>query len=164
VIEVSHEAGTSPDNVFAVLADGWSYAGWVVGNSHVRKVDAGWPQVGTRIHHSAGAWPVQLSDSTEVVAVEPGRFLELDAKLWLFGAARIRFTLTPTYIGHGTRIVMAEEAVRGPGSLIPSSVQALPVQALLLRPRNEESLARLGDLAMGREQLALGGEEAKTAR
>jgi hypothetical protein len=159
VIEVSREVGTSPDNVFAVLADGWSYAGWVVGNSHVRKVDPGWPQVGTRIHHSAGAWPVQLSDSTEVVAVEPGRFLELDAKLWLFGAARIRFTLTPTYIGHGTQIVMAEEAVRGPGSLIPAAVQAL-----LLRPRNEESLARLGDLAVGRAMLALGSEEERTAR
>lgn len=158
VIEVSHEVDTSPDNVFAVLADGWSYAGWVVGNSHVREVDPGWPQVGTRIHHSAGAWPVQIPDSTEVVAVEPGRFLELDAKLRLFGAARIRFTLTPTYSGHGTRIVMAEEAVRGPGGLIPTQVQGL-----LLRPRNLESLARLGDLAVGREQLA-SDAEARTAR
>jgi hypothetical protein len=154
---VSHEAETSPENVFAVLADGWSYAGWVVGNSHVREVDPSWPAIGTRIHHSAGAWPVQIKDSTEVVAIAPGRLLELDAKLSLFGAARIRFTLTSSDNGRGTLITMAEEAVRGPGRLIPT-----PVQALLIRPRNRESLARLGDLAAGRERLTGAREKERT--
>jgi hypothetical protein len=158
VIEVSRDVETSPDNVFAVLADGWSYAGWVVGNSHIRDVDAGWPAVGTRIHHSAGAWPLQIQDSTEVVSVEPGTTLELDAKLSLFGAARILFTLTPLYSGHGTHVVMAEEAVRGPGGLIPT-----PLQAMLLRPRNTESLARLCDLAVGREKLSRVHEEQRAA-
>jgi hypothetical protein len=137
VIEVSLDVSAGPDDVF----------------------DDGWPRVGARIHHSAGAWPVQIKDSTEVVAVQPGRFLELDAKLSLFGAARIRLTLTPAENGHGTHIVMAEEAVRGPGSLIP-----IPVQALLLRPRNIESLARLGDLALGHERSSSGHEEARAAR
>jgi hypothetical protein len=104
-------------------------------------------------------WPLQIRDSTEVVAVQPGSFLELDARLWLFGAARIRFTLTPLYNGHGTQVVMAEEAVRGPGGLIPA-----PLQGLLLRPRNAESLARLCDLAVGLATLARGHEEQATAR
>jgi hypothetical protein len=158
MIEVTRDVDTSPDHVFAVLADGWSYAGWVVGNSHIRDVDAGWPDVGTRIHHSAGAWPLQIRDSTKVVAVQQGAILELEARLSVFGAARIVFTLTPLYSGHGTHVVMAEEAVRGPGGLIPAQVQAL-----LLRPRNAESLARLCDLAVGREKLARGHEEQRAA-
>jgi hypothetical protein len=159
VIEVGHDVAASPDNVFAVLADGWSYAGWVVGNSHVRDVDPGWPRVGTRIHHSAGAWPVQTNDITSVVAVEPGHFLELDARLSPFGAARIRIALTSLYCGFGTRVVMAEEIVRGPGALIPR-----PAQAVLLRPRTIESLARLGDLAEGRERLSSGSPLASSSR
>jgi polyketide cyclase/dehydrase/lipid transport protein len=146
MIETSRVVQTSPDNVFAVLADGWSYSGWVVGNSHVRDVDPGWPSVGTRIHHSAGAWPVQIEDITTVVAVEPGRLLELDARLWVFGAARIRITLSPLHNGTRTDVTMAEEVVRGPAHLVP-----LSVQGLLFRPRNAESLARLGDLAVGRD-------------
>lgn len=158
MIEVTRDVETSPDDVFAVLADGWSYAGWVVGNSHIRDVDAGWPAVGTRIHHSAGAWPLQIQDSTTVVSVAPGSILELDARLSLFGAARIIFTLTPLYSGHGTRVVMAEEAVRGPGGLVPAAVQGL-----LLRPRNVESLARLCDLAVGRGKLSRMDEEQRAA-
>jgi hypothetical protein len=149
VIEVTRDVPAGPADVFAVLADGWSYAAWVVGNSHVRDVDEGWPAVGTRIHHSAGVWPLQIRDVSEVRAVEPGRLLELDAQLWRFGAAIVRLTLTPLAQGTSTRVVLAEEAVRGPGSAIPASVQAL-----LLRPRNIESLARLGDLATGRARLA----------
>jgi Polyketide cyclase / dehydrase and lipid transport len=145
MISVSREVAASPADVFAVLADGWSYAGWVVGNSHVRDVDFGWPAVGTRIHHSVGVWPLQIEDVSKVVAVEPGRFLELDARLWLLGAARIRLTLTSLDTGFGTNVLMEEEAVRGPGSLVPTAVQGM-----LLRPRNVESLARLADLAVGR--------------
>jgi hypothetical protein len=149
MIEVSKDVPAGPADVFAILADGWSYAAWVVGNSHVRDVDEGWPAVGTRIHHSAGVWPLQIRDVSTVRAVEPGHMLELDAQLWLLGAAIVRLTLTPLAEGTATRVAMAEEAVRGPGSAIPAAVQAL-----LLRPRNLESLARLGDIASGRARLA----------
>jgi hypothetical protein len=142
-VTVEQHAPIEPAQVFAVLADGWSYAGWVVGNSHIRSVDDGWPAKGTRIHHSAGAWPVQLEDTTSVVDVEPGRDLLLEAHLWHLGNARIRFTLTPD--GSGTRVVMAEELVSGPAGVLPE-----PVQAVLLRGRNRETLRRLCDLAVGR--------------
>ena len=41
--EVSLNVEAPVDAVWAVLADGWSYAGWVVGASHIRDVDTGWP-------------------------------------------------------------------------------------------------------------------------
>jgi hypothetical protein len=144
VINVTKDVSATPANVFAVLADGWSYSGWVVGNSHIRDVDTAWPAVGTRIHHSAGAWPLQVQDITEVRAMETDRYLELDAHLWRFGAAVIRFRLSPLP-GDRCRVEMSEEAVRGPASVVPAAIQAL-----VLRPRNNEALARLGDLAAGR--------------
>src|SRR4051812_9408145 len=96
-----------PAEVFAVLADGWTYAGWVVGATHIRDVDEGWPAVGSRIHHSVGTWPLQLEDETVVRSVVPGDSLELHAKAWPVGTALIRFELTAT--GAGTRISMAEK-------------------------------------------------------
>ncbi len=143
--EVSMRIPASPDDVFAVLADGWSYAGWVVGASHIREVDAGWPAEGTRIHHSVGPWPLLVHDSTGVRAVDSPRMVELDARLWPFGAARIRLELDEVRPGV-TEVRMTERAVRGPGRLLPE-----PVQALLLVPRNRESLRRLADLAVGRQ-------------
>lgn len=144
VIEVKLHVPATPDEVFAVLADGWSYAGWVVGASHIRQVDTGWPRVGTRIHHSLGAWPVQVKDTSTARAGEPGRFLELDAGLWPLGQARIRLELTE--VAGGTDVLMAEEITKGPLSLLPK-----PAQALFLAPRNRESLRRLAALAVRRE-------------
>ncbi|CCH31089.1 SRPBCC family protein [Actinosynnema sp. NPDC047251] len=136
----------SPDRIFEVLADGWSYAGWVVGATHIRDVDRAWPEVGTRIRHSVGAWPLQIEDETVVRAVEAGKSLELDAKLWPVGAAWIRFDLAPAADG-GTRVTMREKAVSGPGSLLPERVQAA-----LLVPRNRETLKRLADLVVHGDQ------------
>ena len=133
------------DAVWAVLADGWSYAGWVVGASHIRDVDKGWPEVGTRIHHSVGPWPLVINDTTEVVRCEPGELLELDARLWPAGAARITFTLHARGESR-TEVRMAERVVRGPSTLMPKVVQDV-----LLTPRNKETLQRLDDLAKGRQ-------------
>ncbi len=132
------------DAVWSVLADGWSYAGWVVGASHIRDVDTGWPQPGTRIHHSVGPWPLVIQDTTEVVRCEPGQLLELDARLWPVGAARITFTLRPRSESL-TDVRMAEQVVRGPSAFLPEFAQDL-----LLVPRNKETLRRLDALARGR--------------
>src|SRR5215204_2061677 len=91
--EVSLTVRASREQVFAVLADGWSFAGWVVGASHIRDVDPGWPAVGSRIHHSVGPWPLVVSDVTVVREVQPPRLIELDARLWPLGAARVRLEL-----------------------------------------------------------------------
>src|SRR5687767_9093006 len=143
--EVVELVDAAVERVFGVLANGWTYAGWVVGASHIRDVDAAWPEPGARIHHSVGPWPLVVSDSTAVVSVVPQRELELDARLWPFGAARVRFDLTP--LGAVTRVRMTERVCSGPVSLLPHFVQ----DALLL-PRNRETLRRLGDLARGRQE------------
>ena len=56
----------SPQSVFAVLADGWLYATWVVGAARIRAVDPQWPAEGSSIHHSVGSWPLLLDDTTTV--------------------------------------------------------------------------------------------------
>ena len=141
MIDVTAEIDAPLEQVWAVLADGWTYSGWVVGASHVRAVDQGWPGFGNRIHHTVGAWPLSVNDTTEVVDVEPGRFIELDARLWPVGAARVRLELTR--IGDSrTKVLMSEQVVRGPTRFLPK-----PVQAAVLIPRNRESLSRLADLA-----------------
>ncbi|WP_067686302.1 SRPBCC family protein [Nocardia jejuensis] len=132
------------DEVFAILADGWSYGHWVVGSTHIRRVDSNWPQVGSRIHHSVGAWPLMVQDSTAVLEVESPHLLELQARLWSFGQARIRMELSARDSGD-TLVRMIETVTHGPAALMPDRVLAL-----LLGPRNDESLARLKDLAVSR--------------
>jgi hypothetical protein len=145
MIEVSQTVSVGPERVFEVLEDGWLFPLWVVGAAHMRKVDPGWPAVGTRIHHSVGPWPLQIRDTTEVMDVDPGRMLELDACAWPTGAARVRITLAATGVD-GTLITMGEVLDRGPAREIP-----MPLQALLMKPRNIESLRRLGDIAENRD-------------
>ncbi|MBK1783006.1 SRPBCC family protein [Prauserella cavernicola] len=148
MIGVSRVVPAPPHEVFGVLADGWSYAGWVVGNAHIRTVDGDWPSVGSRIHHSAGMWPVQVPDVSTVVAMRPDELLELEARLWVLGRARVRLTLQPQLDG-GTEVIMEERVVSGPASLVP-----VAVQALVVKPRNAEALGRLCDIAVARTALA----------
>lgn len=138
--EKSVDVSVGADAVWAVLADGWLYPLWVVGATHMRAVDDDWPAVGSRLHHSVGVWPLQLSDTTTVLDVEPGRMLTLQAKAWPAGTARVVIRLEPTT--QGCRIHMAEEADRGVGWLVPRLVQA---PGILLR--NTEALSRLRDVA-----------------
>lgn len=143
MIEVERILPVPPERVFGVLADGWSYPLWVVGATHMREVDDGWPSVGTRLHHSVGTWPLQIQDTTEVLAMTRDELLELRARAWPSGAARVRLTLNPA--AGGTRVVMEEQAERGPATLIPENLQRIP-----LLWRNTESLARLESVVRNR--------------
>lgn len=144
MIQVSRRAEVTPEQVFGVIEDGWLFAGWVVGASHIRGVDVDWPSVGSRIHHSVGPWPVSIKDVTEVEAVAKDSMIELKARLWPFGAARVRLELLAVAPGV-TEIRLSEIAEEGPARMLPR-----PVQSALLRPRNAESLRRLIDMASGR--------------
>ena len=130
----------TPDDVFAVLADGWSYGMWVVGAARIREVEAGWPAVGTRIHHSVGAWPVLLSDTSVVEEVDAPHRLQLKVRAWPTGEGRV--SLTCARRGDETEVVMEERAVSGPATLVPEVVQDA-----MLHPRNVEALRRLAYLA-----------------
>ena len=126
-----------PERVLDVLADGWSYTGWVVGTAHIRAVDEHWPQPGSRIAHSVGGWPAQLEDSTVSRQWDPasGR-IRLRARGWPLGEAEVDVIVAPH--PDGSMVTMREEAVRGPGRFVPR-----PVRRLVLGARNRESLERL---------------------
>jgi uncharacterized protein YndB with AHSA1/START domain len=132
-----------PQAVWNVLADGWLYPLWVVGATRMRAVDDSWPEVGSRIHHSAGVWPVVVNDNTEVLASEPLQRLQLRAKGWPLGEADVVIELEPE--GAGTRVRIYEDAAEGPGRLVPG-----PLRAPLLKWRNVETLRRLSFVAEGR--------------
>ena len=133
----------SPEAVWRVLSDGWLYPVWVVGATRMRDVDADWPAQGSRIHHSAGVWPVIVNDETTVESVEPHRRLQLRAKGWPVGEADVVIELEPT--GSGTLVRIREDAATGPGKLVPQVVRTP-----LMKWRNSETLRRLAFLAEGR--------------
>jgi uncharacterized protein YndB with AHSA1/START domain len=140
----TREIKTVPDQVWAVLSDGWLYPTWVVGATRMRDVDSTWPQTGSKLHHSAGVWPAVVNDNTEVLESEPGRFLRLRARGWPLGEAEVKITLTPS--GAETLVEIDETAVSGPGAMIPA-----PVEAAMVKWRNAETLRRLAFIAENRQ-------------
>ncbi len=142
----TRDIDASAEAVWAVLADGWMYATWVVGASRLRDVDLDWPAEGSRIHHSVGVWPVMLSDTTDVVRSRPLEELVLTARAWPFGEAEVALTLTATSEQTCT-VSLAEDAAGGPGRLVPR-----PLRQLAIVPRNVECLRRLAFLAEGRHR------------
>ena len=110
----SRQISATPEQVWSVLADGWLYPLFVVGASRMRDVDAGWPAVGTRLHHSVGTWPLLIDDTTEVLEVEEHRRLLLVARGWPAGQAHVEITLAPH--DSGTEVTIVEQATAGPGA------------------------------------------------
>src|SRR4051794_37728119 len=139
----SRTVHASPDAVWEVLSDGWLYPLWVVGATRMRDVDATWPAPGSRLHHSAGVWPVVVNDETRIEAVEPLRRMTLRAKGWPLGEADVVIELEPA--GDETIVRIHEDAVTGPGRMVPGVVRTP-----LITWRNSESLRRLAFLCEGR--------------
>ncbi|WP_251042747.1 SRPBCC family protein [Arthrobacter sp. ISL-69] len=133
---------TPPADVWNVIADGWLYSGWVVGASRIRDVDASWPATDAVLHHSVGAWPLLINDKTKVTASDPGKSIELIARGWPLGEAKVVITLEP--LETGCKVSLAEDAVKGPGLLIPKFIRDP-----LISVRNKETLNRLELMASG---------------
>ena len=141
---VQRRLNCSPEQVFAVLHDGWTYPVWVVGASRMRSVDEGWPTPGTKLHHSFGVWPLLLNDTTEVLELDPGHRLVLKAGGWPIGNARVEITVEAA--ADGSLVSMAEDVSDGPARLVPQ-----PVRVAGIDVRNRETLRRLALLAEGRD-------------
>ncbi len=138
---VTRHIAATRQRVWDVLADGWSYSGWVVGNSRIRAVDSHWPEPGARILHSIGTWPAVIDDETVVLSCLPGEELVLLAKVRPAATARITLRLSDIQ-GGKCRVEMSEIATSLPLRWVPDAVQLLGVA-----PRNRECTWRLAMIA-----------------
>jgi uncharacterized protein YndB with AHSA1/START domain len=134
-----------PDQVFAVLADAWTYSDWVVGTAHIRAVDPHWPAPGARLYHKVGPWPLSVRDRSEVLSRTEPTELVVRARMWPLGEAKVVLRLAATGDG-GTRVTIAEDFKAGPLRWVRTKINDL-----VLHARNVESLRRLDDLAMRRK-------------
>ncbi|HEY7051167.1 MAG TPA: SRPBCC family protein [Mycobacterium sp.] len=141
---VTRDIAVPCDRVWEVLADGWTYSQWVVGNSRMRAVDKNWPAEGSTIQHSVGVWPLVIDDETIAERCLPERELVLLAKSGVGGAARVTLRLSDT--PDGCRVEMSEVGAKGPMSLMPDRLTQIAVDI-----RNRECLWRLENLARHRE-------------
>jgi hypothetical protein len=135
----------SPEDVFAVLEDGWVWPTWVVGVSRMREVDDAWPRVGSKIQHSVGVWPVLINDEATVLEYDPPRRLVTQPAGWPIGEARVRIDVKPR--GTGCVVRITETAEKGPGSWRPQPLLDIP-----LAWRNTEVLRRLAYIAEGKKR------------
>jgi uncharacterized protein YndB with AHSA1/START domain len=140
---VQRRLSCSPEQVFAVLHDGWTYPLWVVGASRMRNVDDGWPAPGTVLHHSFGVWPLLIDDTTEVLEIDPDQRLVLEARGWPVGKARVEITVEKA--GDDSLVSISEDVTDGPARLVPQSVRLAGIDV-----RNRETLRRLAYVAEGR--------------
>ena len=127
--------------VWDALSDSGGYGYWVVGSKVIRDADATWPAAGSKIHHTVGLGPFELSDHTESVeAIEPRR-LQLRAKGRPLGTARVTLEMTPKDGGTVVQITENPDGLFRPLAFVP------PLQ-LFSALRNAESLMRLEELAL----------------
>lgn len=140
--EVERTIDAPVEQVWAVIADGWSYSDWVVGSAHIREVDRHWPEEGARLFHTSGAWPLLVSDVTTVRTADPPFLLVMVPRLWPFGRGVVTLRLAPVE-PERTRVVLAEDFDRG--LMRWAMVRA---NDLVLHRRNVEVLRRLQDLAV----------------
>jgi uncharacterized protein YndB with AHSA1/START domain len=130
-----------PERAYAVLSEPRRYASWVTGARAVEDADGDWPAVGAEFRHRQGVWPLHVRDTTQVVAADPPRRLELEARVRPLLVARIVLTLSPE--GEGTRVEMEERPTGG----LMGPVLRRPPLPRAIRARNEESLRRLKAIA-----------------
>ena len=87
-----------------------------------------------------GSWPALVSDETEVLESVPGSLMRLRAAAWPTGEAGVTIRLQP--VGGGTEVTIEEDAIAGPGRLVPK-----PLRDAGLKWRNTETLRRLAYVA-----------------
>ena len=131
-----------PAAVFAVLADPDSYDRWVVAERRPCATPTPVGRRGSRLHHTVGAGPIGLKDSTSVVASDAPHHLRLRARGRPFGIAHVDFELTPERSG---TMVVLREWVAEPRLLAVCN----PILDPLIRVRNAETLRRLDAVVTG---------------
>src|SRR4051794_41057870 len=137
---VTRMVEATPEQVWAVLEDGWSFPSWVVGAPGRGAGGGGGPATGTKPHHWAGIWPAVVNDETGVLESAPPRRLRLQAKGWPAGEATVELRIEPA--GNGSKVTLVEDVTRGPGHYLPKALRQPPIAL-----RNAETLRRLAYMA-----------------
>lgn len=132
--------------VYDSLLDPWTYEVWVQGAKNIRKVDAAWPEPGSRFHHSVGVGPLMTRDETTMLRHEPDRLVELNMQLWPLGEGIVRLELHEE--DGQTHVTMYEEFIKGPVAVLDNVVQQVA-----LKLRNDWSLDKLKDVVEQRHRM-----------
>ncbi|HEX4978963.1 MAG TPA: SRPBCC family protein [Acidimicrobiales bacterium] len=127
----------TPEQIFEVLLDAWTYKDWVVGADQIRAVDPDWPRAGSAFHHTVGVGPAKVDDLTKIVAVDAPRRLVLEARARPAGVAHVEFVVEPAQEGRST-VTIEEHPIDGPAAALPE-----PIVDAGLKLRNVETLRRL---------------------
>jgi hypothetical protein len=145
-ITVSRDLDASPEAVMAVLLRAETFPVWVVGPGRVVAIDDSWPGVGSGFTHETGRGPFKLRDRTTVQHVDPdGRRISLLAHVRPAGSAAIQLHVRAR--GAGSRVVLHERPISGPGAWLPQ-----PLYRPALRVRNVVALWRLERLVASSPQ------------
>ncbi|MFF8596918.1 SRPBCC family protein [Streptomyces sp. NPDC015220] len=127
---------TSPETVWAVLADGTRYGEWVVGTVDSRPVRGQWPQVDAALKYQVRLGPARLTNQTIVRNREEGSLLELEAHAGFLGTARIAIELRPW--GEHCLVIVDEHPLQGAGGMLHNMAVETFIQL-----RHRAMLARL---------------------
>jgi len=146
--EVARRIAAPPARVFEALSDPWLLPVWVVGATHIRDADSDWPAPGSKVHHQVGAWPIAISDETQVVECVVPERLVLQGRAYPFGEAYIQLLVQPD--GDGSIVRIGEAPSYGPARVIDN-----PIQRWMLAARNRESLARLQAIVENRRAVSV---------
>jgi hypothetical protein len=130
-----------PEAVWDVLADPGDYGYWVVGSKVIRDAEPGWPEPGTKFHHTVGAGPFKVSDHTVSLAADAPTYLKLRAKGRPLGTATVEMRMRRK--DAGTVVEMTENP---DGLYRPLALN--PLLHVATKLRNAESLMRLEELAL----------------
>ena len=141
----------TPEDVWRVLADAWTYPDWVVGCKQIRAVDDGWPKEGASFHHTVGAGPVHVRDRTTSLAADEPTRLVLRARARPFGTARVEFEVFRS--GElGASVTMREWPEHRLLALLDN-----PILQLAIDRRNARTLQLLKHLAESRRAVPPAG-------
>lgn len=119
--QVSRASTASPERIFRVLADGWTLPTWMVGLAHARHVDPSWPEVGSRVTHRVGPWPMSRNGVTKVIACEPDHMLEVSTRYWPGRKPHLRVTLSTDGDARTLVLLRLDPTPRWPASRVARS-------------------------------------------
>ena len=125
-----------PEQVFDVLDDAYSYPRWVVGTRRVRRVDPGWPAIGSKFHHAVGTAAGEIHDSSKVLDRNRPNYLALEVRFRPIGVARVELDVEAA--DSGSVVTIRESPLSGPVAWLPKLVSEP-----LLTLRNALALQRL---------------------